>query len=208
MMAWSIRGEYIENCNCDLFCPCLLGPRDAESKRALARPTQGHCDILLLFHIEGGRHDGVALDGLNVALAYHIPGIMAHGDWSIATYLDARAGDPQREALRRIFRGEAGGPMARVAAIVSRWYEPRTAEIAYARDGFRRQFAVRGAMEVEVEGILGKDGVTEVWVRNVHHGACATMASAVGRASRYRDHGFTWDHSGKNAHYGPFDWHD
>ncbi len=205
-MAWRIRGEYIENCNCDLFCPCLLGPRDPEFKRALARPTQGHCDILLLFHIEEGRHDGVALDGLNVALAYFVPGIMAHGNWSIATYLDARAAEAQREALRRIFRGEAGGPMGRLAPIVTTWYEPRLSEITYRREGFRRRFTVDGLMDVEVEGIIGKDGKTEVWVQNVHHGACQTMASAVGRASWYRDHRFDWNHSGKNAHYGPFGW--
>ena len=25
---WSIRGEYMESCNCEVLCPCLLGPRD------------------------------------------------------------------------------------------------------------------------------------------------------------------------------------
>ncbi len=97
--------------------------------------------------------------------------------------------------------------MARVATIVSRWFDRRSAEITYRREGFRRWFTVRPVMMVEVEGILGKDGKTEVWVQNVHHGACQTMASAIGRSSSYRDHGFAWDHTGKNAHYGPFDWH-
>jgi len=22
-MAWYIRGEYVENCNCDVLCPCI-----------------------------------------------------------------------------------------------------------------------------------------------------------------------------------------
>src|SRR5207245_8820538 len=26
---WRIEGEYLENCNCEVLCPCLLGPRNA-----------------------------------------------------------------------------------------------------------------------------------------------------------------------------------
>lgn len=58
---------------------------------------------------------------------------------------------------------------------------------------------------VVVEGITGADGATEIWIRNVKHLACRAMASAIGRRGDYRDHGFEWNHAGKNAHYGPFD---
>ena len=42
--SWRIRGEYLENCNCEVLCPCLLGARNAKG-RAMARPTEGHCDV-------------------------------------------------------------------------------------------------------------------------------------------------------------------
>ena len=33
-MTWQLRGEYLENCNCDVLCPCitssLQGPADNE----------------------------------------------------------------------------------------------------------------------------------------------------------------------------------
>jgi hypothetical protein len=33
-----------------------------------ARPTEGFCNVPLLFHIDSGRYGDVALDGLNVAI--------------------------------------------------------------------------------------------------------------------------------------------
>ena len=50
---WRIAGEYLENCNCEVLCPCLLGPRSATG--ALARPTEGHCDVPVVFQIRSGR---------------------------------------------------------------------------------------------------------------------------------------------------------
>ncbi len=33
-MAWSLEGEYMENCSCDVLCPCITssmaGPADTE----------------------------------------------------------------------------------------------------------------------------------------------------------------------------------
>ena len=49
-MTWQLRGEYMENCNCDILCPCitssLLGPADNERCYVpLAMPiSEGQCD--------------------------------------------------------------------------------------------------------------------------------------------------------------------
>ena len=72
----------------------------------------------LIFHIESGRYGDVALDGLNVLVILHAPGVMAEGNWSVATYIDQRADDKQTEALGAIFTGAAGGPMAAFAPLV------------------------------------------------------------------------------------------
>src|SRR3989442_898180 len=53
--AWRIEGEYLENCNCEVLCPCLLGPRNAKGGAA-ARPTEGHCDVPPGFRIARGNH--------------------------------------------------------------------------------------------------------------------------------------------------------
>ena len=205
-MAWNLRGEYLENCSCDLFCPCLLGPRDPVRALPMAVPTAGHCDLPAVFHIESGRFDEIELGSLTVVLAIHIPGRMCDGDWRVAPYLPAAAGEAQRSSLRHIFLGQAGGPMARVAAVVGEWREPRVVPITYTASGFRRRVEIPGILDVEAEGIVGADGASEIWIRNVKHMASRALAAAIGRSGTYRDPEMHWDHRGKKAHYGPFDW--
>jgi len=184
----------------------LLGPRDPVRALPSAMPTAGHCDLPAVFHVTEGRFDDVALDDLTVVLAMHIPGRMSDGDWRVSPYLPAAASASQREALAAIFMGRAGGPLARVGAVVSEWKEPRVTPILYGADGHRRRVEIPGILDIEVEAVVGADGASEIWLQNLKHMACRMMAVAIGRRGAYRDHGQHWDHRGKNGHYGPFAW--
>ena len=64
---WHLSGDYFENCNCSVVCPCLV----SKAPPLTSRPTEGVCDVGVIFHIENGRYGDVTLDGLNVALAIH-----------------------------------------------------------------------------------------------------------------------------------------
>ena len=64
---WKISGTYFETCNCDTTCPCIF----------LSDPTEDDCSVLVAWHIDEGKFNGVGLDNLNVALAVHSPGNMA-----------------------------------------------------------------------------------------------------------------------------------
>ena len=57
---WHFSGDYFENCNCSVVCPCLV----SKAAPLTSRPTEGVCDVALIFHIESGKYDGTALDGL------------------------------------------------------------------------------------------------------------------------------------------------
>ena len=92
---WQLSGDYFENCNCDVVCPCLV----SRSPPLTAKPTQGECDVAIAFHIDKGRYGQVSLDGLNVVVAVHTPGPMADGNWSLGAYIDERANDDQTERL-------------------------------------------------------------------------------------------------------------
>ena len=59
---WTLQGEYLENCNCEILCPCIIGPR-SPAGGPLAEPTDGHCDVPMVFDIEHGRYGEVSLDG-------------------------------------------------------------------------------------------------------------------------------------------------
>ena len=113
---WHLSGDYFENCNCSVVCPCLV----SKTPPLTSRPTEGVCDVALIFHIEEGRYGDVALDGLNVALAVHTPAAMGEGNWAVAAYIDQRADEKQTEALGSIFTGAAGGPMAAFAPLITR----------------------------------------------------------------------------------------
>src|SRR5579863_8956427 len=98
--SWSIEGEYFESCNCELLCPCLLSS-------AQARPSEGHCDVVLAIHIKHGAYGKVDISGLNAAQAMMTPGPMAKGNGTFAVYVDSRANEAQRAALEAIFTGAA-----------------------------------------------------------------------------------------------------
>ena len=113
---WHFSGDYFENCSCTVVCPCLV----SKAAPMTSRPTEGVCNVPLIFHIDSGRYGDIPLDGLNVALAIHTPGPMADGNWSVAAYIDQRADDKQTEALGAIFTGAAGGPVATLAPFIGK----------------------------------------------------------------------------------------
>jgi hypothetical protein len=136
---WHLSGDYFENCNCSVVCPCLV----SKAPPLTSRPTEGVCDVGVIFHIENGRYGDVTLDGLNVALAIHTPGPMGEGNWAVGAYIDERADEKQTEALGAIFTGTAGGPMAAFAPLISKNLGVKKVPIAYRSDGKKRSAEIR-----------------------------------------------------------------
>lgn len=202
---WRIAGEYLENCNCEVLCPCLLGPRNARGG-AQARPTEGYCDVPLVFQIQRGQYGAVDLANTHAALAVHTPGPMGEGNWTVALYLDERASPAQRDGLDAIFGGRAGGVMAAIGALATTRLPTRVAPIEFGKEGRRRWARIPGILDVEIEGIPGRDARSEIWIENVLHPVSTRLAAARATRSSYRDHAFTWSHGGRNGHYASFDW--
>jgi len=144
-MSWELRGEYLENCNCDILCPCitssLQGPADNE-----------RCYVPLAMHISEGHSDGVRLDGLNAVLVVDSPAVMGQGGWRVAVYLDERADEQQREALGAVLSGARGGPPEMLAGLVGEQLGVKFVPISFSFDGDRKRVEVPGIMEFEVEG--------------------------------------------------------
>jgi hypothetical protein len=200
---WQVSGEYFENCNCDVVCPCLV----STGAPLTARPTQGECDVVLAFHIDKGNYGDVPLDGLNVALAVHAPGPMADGNLSAAAYIDERADDRQTAALGAIFTGAEGGPMAAFAPLIATQLGVKKVPIRYSVQGKGRSVEVAGIMQMAVGPLPTLHPSGEIWVAAGHPVAPDRMALAVGSAgSTFADHGMRWDNSGKNGHYAPISW--
>jgi hypothetical protein len=200
---WQLTGDYFENCNCDVVCPCLV----STAAPLTARPTQGVCDIAFAFHIDRGSYDGVPLDGLNVAVVGHTPGPMADGNWTLAAYIDQRADDRQAAALEAIFNGTEGGPMAAFVPLVGKHLGVRKVPITYSVQGKTRSAEIPGVMRMSVEPLPTMHPGGEIWASVGHPVAPDRLALAVGgKDSTFADHGMRWDNSGKNGHYAPIAW--
>lgn len=200
---WQLTGDYFENCNCTVACPCFV----SSSPPLTAMPTQGACDVALVFHIDSGRYGTLTLDGLNVAVVAHAPGPMADGNWTLAAYIDERADDEQTMALGAIFSGAEGGPMAAFAPLVGNNLGARKVAITYTIDGKARSAEIPGIMHMSVQPLGSMHPSGEIWAALGHPVAPDKIAFAIGRQdSTFADHGMRWDNSGRNGHYAPISW--
>jgi hypothetical protein len=193
--AWKVSGTYFEACNCETACPCVF----------LSPPTKGHCTVLVGWHIDEGHLGEGTLGGLNVALAVHSPGNMAHGKWKAVLYLDTRATEAQKGVLTQIFSGQVGGHPAVLGSFVEEVLGVSSVVIDYQAEGKRRRLQIPDIAEVEIEALAGQ-GNTEVTISN--HPLCVSPGypAVVAKSTqvRYHDHGLQLDVSEKNGYYAPF----
>jgi len=200
---WSLTGDYFENCNCSVVCPCLVSP----APPLTSRPTEGDCHVALCFHIDKGAYGGVKLDGLNVAVCASTDGPMANGNWTGATYVDERADEKQMEAIGAIFSGANGGPMAAFAPLFGKSLGVKKAPIAFKIDGKVRSAEIPGVLSMAVEPLPTMAEGGEMWASIGHPVNPTRLALAVGRpGNTWTDYGLRWDNSGRNGHYAPISW--
>src|SRR5262245_30260440 len=125
---WYVRGTIVETCSCEIACPCAFGNR----------PSAGHCEALVGWHVDNGRSGDVGLDGFNVLVSFYSPGPVHKGNWRLGWYVDDRANAQQREALGAIFSGKSGGPLGFFAgSLVAERLGVKAARINYEGSGKR-----------------------------------------------------------------------
>src|SRR4030095_4931893 len=163
-----------------------------------ARPTEGFCNVPLIFHVESGRYGDIVLDGLNVLVILHAPGGIADGAWSVAAYIDERANDEQTEALAAIFTGAAGGPMAAFTPLISKNLGERKVPSAFRNGAKARSAEIPGILHMSVDPLPTMHPSGEMWANIGHPVSPDNMVMAVGAAGNtFTDHGMRWDNSGR-----------
>jgi hypothetical protein len=200
---WQFSGDYFENCNCDVVCPCLFSTKPPFT----AQPTYGACDVAFGFHIERGHYGDVSLDGLNAALMVHTPSAMAQGNWTVALYVDERADEPQRQALQAIFAGQAGGVMGGFAPLIGNVLGIKFVPITFQKNGMQRSLEIPGLAHLAIHAVPSVVPDKEIWAAGAHPFNVDGVAMAAGdQGSTWEDYGMQWDNSDKNAHYAPISW--
>jgi len=201
-MAWRLDGTYFENCSCDMVCPCTTS--------GLTRPgDQERCRVVLAFHVDRGEVDGLDVSDRSVVVVADAPQVMAEGNWRLGLVMDAAASPEQAAGLGAVFGGQAGGPMAGLAPLVTEMLGMETAPIEYVDDGRRHSLKVGELIDIEIEDFvppqLLPDGDVEM-LTGMFHPANSTLTIASATRSRVSVFGLDFANDGKNGHSAPFSW--
>ena len=201
-MAWRLDGTYFENCSCDMVCPCTTS--------GLTRPgDQERCRVVLAFHVDSGEVDGLDVSDRSVVVVADTPQVMAEGNWRLGLVMDAAASPEQAAGLGAVFGGQAGGPMAGLAPLVTEMLGMETAPIEYVDDGRRHSLKVGELIDIEIEDFvppqLLPDGDVEM-LTGMFHPANSTLTIASATRSRVSVFGLDFANDGKNGHSAPFSW--
>jgi hypothetical protein len=200
---WTLRGEYMESCNCDYLCPCIYTNPQGPA-------THDHCVAAMAFRIDAGNFGTTKLDGLKFALVIRSGKVMADGNWVFAGVVDERADEPQRQALGAIVSGVAGGPPGFIREnLVSDFRGVEFRPIEFTMDGLKRSTAIPGVLSFEIEGVTPRRRSDEpMYLDNTSHPANRRLALA--RAKEMHMHGFGLDldlaGQRNNGHFAPFSW--
>lgn len=145
-MAWSLTGRYFENCTCNVVCPCT-------ASLALGADFD-RCQVVLIFHIDGGAVDGVDVSGLTVAAVADTPQVMTDGNWRLGMLIDDAASDEQAAKLGAVFGGELGGPMEGLAPLIGEMLGVERVAMTFASEGGRHSLTLGDYGSVEIDDIV------------------------------------------------------
>jgi len=198
-MDWSIGGELVLNCNCTVFCPCVVSLGEHP-------PTEGSCRTWLGVRIDRGEAAGVDLSGRRVAMLIDIPGRMSEGNWKAATYVDDGADDDQFAALERIFSGRAKGTTGLFKLLMSEHLGTFREPIEYRNEGKTRHLTVGRKIQGSVAPVAGTDPDEDIVIRNSQYWIAPDITVGQSIKGKVRDFGRVWNLDGRSAEICQIDW--
>jgi hypothetical protein len=205
--SYQMKGKYYDTCACAVSCSCGAN---------VSLPTEGHCDGIVLIHIDQGRVGKVSLDGLSFAVVLRTPrgekvgdAFDLKGELDLLTlYLDDRATPEQRAAMPGLLAGLLGTremkgfrPPQWVPMHLDVHGDVARFDIA---DGSKLSFQIENVnLDKVLPGVPRSDpgnriGLTNVapfpWIHEVTQGHSLSF--------HYDDLGVQWDYKDRNAFFG------
>jgi hypothetical protein len=204
---WKASGDFFDVCSCNIPCPCTFAQA----------PTYGDCEGVLAYHIKNGYYGETSLDGLNVLALSYFKGNVWAGETkvSIASFIDERANQQQREALQMIFTGKAGGFMAEFAKLLGDVRGMNFAPIKFevADDLSYWNAEIPGKVVAKAEALGGPMTPAGKRVQTLNPpgsevgpGTVATWGKATTDEVNAPEIRFEWKRKGRSSKHIPFDW--
>ena len=203
--SWWMKGDWFDVCSCDVPCPCGFAQA----------PTNNRCEGVMAYHVREGSFGGLRLDGLNVILVVAFEG----NAWanenpvSVGIFMDERADDAQRDAMRAVFSGEAGGWMGEFMHLVGdvRGLEFVPIELEVAEDLAHWHAEIPGRVKAFAEALSGPTTPPGARVQlhnapgsEVGPGQIMTWGKAL--HDEVDAFGRKWSWAGRSSKHIPFDW--
>jgi hypothetical protein len=198
--AWRLRGIDLELCNCDPGCGCNF--------RGFPSSPEGNCEAFICNAIQEGNYGDVDLSGTTVAWALWWPGAIHDKGGVGHAFVDCGT-DEQFDALRTIWRGEAGHQFFE---IFNSTFRETTAvdraTIELLLDGKSSRFSVTGVGEGAMEPLRNPVTGAENDVRIVKPNAFIWKDGEIAQGKRLAVElpEMNFDLSGRHAVYAPFEW--
>jgi hypothetical protein len=197
-MAFQIEGTYVENCNCDVICPCTWS--------GLMKPaTHDRCKVVLVLHIDRGEIDGVDVSGLSAGFVADAPAVMSTGGWRLGLLLDNAASPEQLDRLRRFMSGEFGGVPAALGPLIGELLGEVVERIEFRDMEGRHTLRIGDGVDVTVADVASP-GFSPVELHNVAHPVSTTLTVGEGVGSRISLLGIEYSGDGTAGFSAPFSW--
>jgi hypothetical protein len=199
-MAWSVQGQYFENCSCDVPCPCTVS-LDLGA-------TRDRCHFFIVFEVESGEVDGVDVGGLTVAAVGDTPKVMSDGDWRLGVLIDEEASDEQADKLTAVFSGQIGGPMEALGPLVGEQLGVERVPMEVFHENGTHRIKVGDDGEIEVREIVpfGKENGEPARLVGIFHPAGDDFAIAQATKSSLSAFGLDFGYEGRSGFASPFSW--
>lgn len=174
-MAYQLRGQFLEACDCHVMCPCWFEEH----------PEDDECTGLIAWQVEAGTIGDVDVSGLTTVSVSHHGGHRRDGHARVALFVDDQASDEQRDALADAFSGKLGGPLADLAEITQSVDQVEPVPIAFTSDGGSTKLVVGDAAETAMAPVTGATDR----IITVADSALATVlgpVAEVGKSSKFK----------------------
>jgi len=137
-------------------------------------------------------------------------GPLLDSKWKVVIYVNEKELPEQREANGKIFSGQVGGPLAKLAHLWKDGFSGvKTVPIKIAEYGAARSIEIQGIADVRVEKLKGLNG-GDVQLLNAPISFAPGLPALVGKSTRYKyddkDLGEKWEISNRASYVADFEY--